>query len=150
MQCFRGLIFSILFLTMGTYMVYHSLNHCGIDSRDWPTADGVIVSVKKPVFKNQRAGVFIQYEYKVGDTVYSSKRVVCGNPGAKIDNSSKYIKGKKVSVFYNPSRPDVAVLEPGIPKSDLVEGVICILIGLFCILFAIYYARRHQEIIFAP
>src|SRR5439155_23288043 len=63
-------------------------------------------------------GARIVYDYQVETHVYSSERISFSDFAHTKDYAqsfiNKYPKGKEVTVYYQPSNPSLAVLEPGI------------------------------------
>lgn len=79
-----------------------------------------------------------EYEYRVADTRYVSGRIGYGNPGLYSPHtetlSDRYRKGDKVSVYYDPEKPNRAVLEPGVHSFVLAR---IFLLAMILLAFAI-------------
>ena len=117
------LIMGIVPLVIGVRMLRRV-----ITSKKWPTTMGKVLSSEIP--HGLRAGgeagmAKVLYEYSVYGKVYSSKRVCFGDYNANLGECSraeailrKYPKGRSVVVHYNPNKPHIAVLEPGVGSID--------------------------------
>jgi len=93
-------------------------------SAAWPFADGEIIGGERQVEGYHDDGeaqlrTVITYRYPVGGTTYRGERVFFGDgialrfagPGRR--RLAAYPVGSRVRVAYDPTSPDVAVLEPG-------------------------------------
>jgi hypothetical protein len=92
----------------------------------WPTARGTILSsdleseVKqhdgKPI---KTYGAAIRYTYEVGGKTYGSDQIQLGGTRETSDPDefeqavARYPVGKRVTVYYDPTDPGIATLEPG-------------------------------------
>jgi len=117
-----GLCMRIFFLigigvtVLGVILLWKALS-----SQAWPSVKGRIISASLEKEKVGRREIFreqIQYVYHVegkkfvGDRVSLTPRLATlGLPTRQMTN--KYPKGALVTVYYNPSRPEESVLEPG-------------------------------------
>jgi len=97
----------------------------GTTSSRWPTANGTIVSsiVKKTVRPTQEGNktaysAQVVYKYPVNNRQYSCDRVSIGKSAYAEATVKKYPTGKAVTVYYNPDKPQEAVLEPGLKWGD--------------------------------
>jgi hypothetical protein len=123
----------------------------GAASQHWPSAPGLITerrvtdSVDKDGGHNRN--VRVRYTYTIGGKEYQGDRVGVGGSGDIDAVSRNYSEGKRVAVFYNPSRPDEAVLEPG-SRGTLVWG----LVGFGFLAYAFYslVERRRKKLRSAP
>lgn len=90
----------------------------------WATTEGRIVASRVEVRSRPGAertdiqyGVHVLYEYTVAGKPYRSERVSFdgtawrANRGAANADLARYAEGAKVSVFYDPQRPERAVLD---------------------------------------
>jgi Protein of unknown function (DUF3592) len=97
----------------------------GYNSTHWPRTDGVITSAS--VEQHQASGrhhhgyvyaANISYDYKVAGVAYTGTRLRFGMVESSAGNAQaivdKYPPGRQVPVFYSPSDPASAVLQPGI------------------------------------
>lgn len=93
-------------------------------SRDWLTTDGQIVESRveqKNLGSGDRPGILfaprIAYEYSVNGHTHQSERVAFSAvvwslaPQAAQTKCARYPSGAQVTVYYNPERPEEAVLE---------------------------------------
>jgi hypothetical protein len=89
----------------------------GRRSLTWPSTAGRITRewYSTPQHVEVRS---IFYEYQVGGRSFQSMRVQRGGH----DAPERYQVGDAVAVYYDPSRPDRCVLEPGEPGWDSVAG----------------------------
>ena len=130
-------------------------------SADWPVAQGSVVSSQVVRRRSSgRDGVSVTYkaevlyEYTVDGGKLLSNRVSFGqysssNPGRARRIANRYPKGKKAQVYYDPSDPEVAVLEPGARWSAYVPlgaGGVSVLAGMavFCA-YVIVVRRRSRR-----
>lgn len=95
----------------------------GLASLSWPTTVGSIISSKVVETSDkdedghettsQRAKV--EYRYVVGHRVFQAGRIsFAGSSDSAHETVRQYYPGSTVSVHYDPTRPDRAVLHPGI------------------------------------
>src|SRR5437868_2326032 len=99
----------------------------GKASRFWPQADGTIL--ESDVFEKGDDGprARIVYEYAVGDTCYVSKAVTYDMQRESIEETlDRYREKAAVRVYYDPVKPQVAVLEPGVCPLPAVVVFVCL------------------------
>lgn len=110
------------FLLMAAWIWFKSLRGlvCGWLSRSWPTADGVIESVKVvKKFNRRRQEVWrqvIRYSYKVGGKVYRGSRIRFGIPNSLVWSSMSeppFRKKDRVEVVHSPSIIGLSALQRG-------------------------------------
>ncbi len=120
-------------------------------SRNWPSVRGTVVvnRVRAEVHPREQGGPpltryypEVEYEYTVAGRSYRSKRIrfgglpfVYSTDRAEIEAwfTAHYPEGSEVEVYYNPLRPEEAVLEPGSSPAAtllLVVGTIMLLGGI--------------------
>lgn len=108
-------------------------------SSAWPTVQGEVTKskVEKKTERVKRDGVSrvqttfsanVQYRYAVEGLTYSGGKVSFGDHGGSQEHArqvvSRYPVGKTVEVFYDPQKPEAAVLESGAAWSSyLVLGI---------------------------
>ena len=106
------------------------------NTQHWPTASGIIrhsgIHLKE-LMNSSRYYATIPYDYQVDGVWYSSTRVSFGDFWNMGNGSMKatrilscYPEGKKVTVFYDPADPKVAVLETGLTErtwTAIISGV---------------------------
>ena len=110
----------------------------GWSSRDWPQTGGEVAIAYVRVIRSSTRNTTtyeanVAYQYRVQGTDYASSNIsyksVEFEDGRKI--VERYPEGKAVSVYYDPRRPQRAVLEPGIHWS----GILWMLMGLVFLIF---------------
>ena len=116
------------------------------DSKSWPRTTGVILeSTVQSKWAKAGGGerIFVicphvTYEYQVQGREYISKRLALVEHNSANENlarskAEKYGSGQRVEVFYNPRKPEFAVLAVGDPTDGkLPSGII-----IFGILLAV-------------
>jgi uncharacterized protein DUF3592 len=86
-------------------------------SRDWPHVEGQIKH-SAVRFSRDRSTPDVVYGYTVSGTPYSSKQIsfdLFDKPGGQGRTATivhRYPEGEKVTVYYDPSHPATAILEP--------------------------------------
>lgn len=148
----------LLFVVIGAAFAYvgYSSYQLGLQSKDWPVAMGSVIqseiekrteytgtgSSRRKVVKSYAV---VKYTYSVENRDYQSGRITFGQSKNPHNTVARYPKGKSIQVYYNPRKPDQAVLEPGADKTlSLVFiglGVVLALIGLR---FAAGYWKRSR------
>ena len=127
------------------------------ESRSWPNTQGTITSsyIKKENRKDSNNSYKttyypkVNYQYQVEGKYYSCNRIAFGGvSGGKRSKAKKvvdrYPSGKKVTVYYNPKDPGVAVLKAGFSWGALfafLTGLIFFGVGIM------FYriSRRNKE-----
>lgn len=156
-----GIIIVVLvisgFAALGVYLIITSLKNKSKaeQSAEWPVAAGEITHGFIHTEGNQD-GFFryipkVDYVYQVGSQVFDGTNLTFGQ-GARYktsDSAEEVIKhypvGSQVNVYYNPKKPEEAVLDPEAVefRSGLINGSIiifamglmaCLLIGLLRLL----------------
>ncbi len=121
-----GLIFA--FIGLYCLAVGISMGMEGMRAMRWPTARGRIIQAKVEELRTPskiriaRLCLNLDYLYMVGDKILEGHRL---NSGWRCFASEDFVKkilerypvGKKVEVYYNPARPEVSLLEPGLSWS---------------------------------
>ena len=108
----------------------------------WPAVDGVIV---ESTLSSEHDDLLphIMFEYRVQDQSYQQlfkfpKDIAPTQEFAR-SYIDKYPQGASVNVYYNPEKPDIATLEPGLAKGDwlvLVLGLSMLILGVLLYFFA--------------
>jgi hypothetical protein len=161
-------IFSLgsAFLAYGAYPFYF-----GTLTRRWPTTGGIILSseVKKETSRyiGTSGGHFarspdgyhavVNYKYVVNQKEFESDKIIHHPVGAGVYLSDyipnecikKYYPGKNVTVFYDPKKPEYAILEPGvnIPFSSYIAYILSGSFGIFLILVSTGYTLLAMHFI---
>ncbi len=113
----------LILLAVGAYQIYR-----GRQSTQWPTVTGVITvsELGKHVDRDTDTGststtysADISYDYVVDDVAYVNGSVYFGSMQSSDPSTARLVLNrypveKRVTVYYNPARPQQAVLEPGI------------------------------------
>lgn len=152
-------IAAILFISVGLFFLYHGCRSTFQDvaSSYWPTAEGRVLSSTVQSERGKSGGTVysaaINYAYTVNGGSFTSGRVRFGsiNTGNRIYPDKlveKYPAGSSVTVYYSPSDPATAVLEPGVQTAGLLVSGIGLLfggVGVAAIFLptSLYERRRH-------
>jgi hypothetical protein len=150
-------IFSLVFVCAGVGLVMWGQNVVAKSkaSVDWPTVQGkvrsaeVLRETKRDTSSSTRRESTtyrpdIVYDYEVNGTPYSGNRVGVlhvgsSNPRKAEDVVARYPVGSEVTVFYDPSDPQTAVLEPGVSwfsYMPIVGGTVFVLAGILMLVTA--------------
>jgi hypothetical protein len=115
----------------------------GHDSHRWPSVQGqTIVSQIRLVEWEDGAAIWpeIEYEYHIPPHTFRGRGIAFGHtanlalPGEAERLVTRYPAGEPVTVHYNPTRPQEAVLEQGAgcgAYSALVIGILFIIVGMW-------------------
>jgi len=129
---------SALLFLLGARYVYQ-----GVSSTAWPVTDGRII------YSRVRSGghyeTLLWYEYYVGKQRYVAGNYRAGGNSTPFQDVAKsaakrYSKGQAVRVYYNPSNPGEALLEPGAWYGNFVAPAIALLV-----LAAAWLAKKYAE-----
>jgi hypothetical protein len=107
------------------------------DSKSWPTTTGLIIesSIDPGFFRiggsyNYVVRPNVTYEYKVDGKNYTSSQLALieynsANQKLARGKAERYSRGQQIEVYYNPRKPEFAVLEVGDPTDGkLPFGII--------------------------
>ena len=125
---------AVLFLAVGIVIAVFSYNgyRTSLASKSWPSATGSIIQSeieqqtstsgeganKKSTVKEYPK---IAYQYHIDGHRYKSAKIsFLSSIGSARQVVSRYPQGKTVPVYYNPDRPEQAVLVPGSPGFNYV------------------------------
>jgi hypothetical protein len=118
----------------------------GFKSQSWPATLALIKSVSIDG-RDQGDGdiayyVNVEYSYRVRGKNYTSTRLTYSETTQlSHERASALINGLgpgiETNAFYNPSRPDIAVLHKGINRSSLFKTVIIGAVTLACLIVTI-------------
>jgi hypothetical protein len=142
---FNGLGFVLLFRAISERRKLQSAN-------TWPSAQGVILAscVEEDDSRNAVGKVavtfmpVVSYEYTVLGKTYHGTKVTLGTSGFNyIDASNiskRFPEGAQVPVFYNPAKPEEAVLAPRAAGGlfPLTPGIFFIAVGVGIGLYSIF------------
>ena len=114
-------------------------------SKSWPAINGIIKSSRVITNRDNDGTMYsadVVYEYLVNGQKYNSSTIRF-EADFKSSNSSKayevinrYPEGREVQVYYNPEKPELAVLEPGAFFSSYIiwlVGLLFFIIGCLLI-----------------
>jgi len=150
-------IFSMgIFLLIGVGLTFWGWNilQNARASASWPTADGIvtqsIVSRSTDADGADSYSPEITYSYKVDNTNFTNSTIKFGENSYSSRKKAEgiaagYPIGKNVTVYYDPEKPDRAVLEPGVSAGSYIVigiGVFFILITL-AIVPVTYFLRNR-------
>jgi hypothetical protein len=149
-----GLIFALVFAGAGLFALVRGFIDFRTSkaSRDWPSVEGQVtmatVEMKTDSDEDGTTTKYsprVVYTYAIVGQQYTSDQVV---PGARLWHTSRtraeaklaYQTGQQVTVYYNPNKPDQAVLEAGATRGAwgmLAIGIVITIAGIaFVILIA--------------
>lgn len=147
----------LLFVVVGAafaFIGYHAYQ-LGTQSKDWPVAKGSVIQSEIRESRrtsgsgsNRRTVVEhlpeVVYNYNVEGQSYRSSRITFGavNKLNARKTVARYPKGKRIDVFYDPQKPDQAVLEPG---ADPTFSIVFIGIGVVLALMGFSVAARYWK-----
>ncbi len=155
-------IFPLLFVAVGVAMLVVGVIGLrrAAASADWPTTQGVIVSSEvERVRRNDPDRGWtttfharISYGYSVGGEPYTGDRVGIGDYGSNTNHRARsvvrrYPVGSHVTVYYDPDRPRIALLEPGVrPMAFVIPGigVAFVLFGGLCFTVFLLHGRNQR------
>ena len=122
-------------------------------SSQWPGVVGTIQSSRVAESRSSKGrrnySADVRYLYAVGDRSYTGNTVWFGD-NYKSSNASqahatveRFRPGAKVPVFYDPARPDVAVLDPGVSHSSYaVFAIGWVVAGIGCVICTVLLVKR--------
>ncbi len=117
----------VLFLTMFlTWLIVGSIGfYKAVASKNWPVVKGTVISsnVIRPSGKSTKYVAEITYSYIIGNKEYTSKKL----KATAARGTSEWAKAKVeeypanafVSVHYNPQKPELGIIEPGLQSDNL-------------------------------
>jgi hypothetical protein len=113
------------------------------EARRWPETTGKVIASRVQSLRKPPTGPtsspphmkvtnqpFVQYEYKVGRRTYRCSRISVAEQvdGAELrEVLERYPVGKAVTVYYDPARPERALLERTLPAGKLALGLGCLM-----------------------
>jgi hypothetical protein len=161
-------VFSALIIALGVAVIF--LMPVGYDStlkqhaaKSWPVAQGTVVhsSVReREDFTDNSPTMYnavVSTEYTVGgrhyriNEIYFSQSNAWSTPSYRVERTVKnYKKGTQVAVYYDPARPAIATLEPGVKPWNYATiglGAGLVLLGFLAFWFALRntyrFVRQH-------
>ncbi len=128
-------IFGIIGVVTLLFSVISAIN--AYKSESWPFVSGYIKFAECGQFVDVRGGASakkIRYEYTVNNLVYQSDREYFGIPIARNSCVAGYTPSQAVSVYYDPSNPENAVLVTGQTRENFFGLIVGLLFSIFAIL----------------
>ncbi len=133
--CIGLLFFSVSFLVAGGAISWWGwgILQNARQSESWPTTSGqIIYSDVRESRDNEGTTSYyadIEFTYVVGDQRYTADKVSFGEYGSgtrrhAADIVARYPQGMAVTVYYDPTAPETAVLEPGVTWSSYLVLII--------------------------
>jgi hypothetical protein len=124
-------------------------------SLDWPTAAGLVLSSQVEEDYDSEDGYTyypqVAYQYTVDGQAYESERVFFGLGSAPEEDAyeivARFPAGSAAAVYYNPDKPQQAVLVPGneyAPRYLIVIGVIMMVISTAGFGFLLFKVSRGE------
>jgi len=148
----KNIFLGVIFLAVGIALAAWGFINLStaMESRSWPTADGKITSstvvkkVESYTDSNRRRKTRtlyeaqVRYDYNVGGRSLIGGRITMADSSSSSETrakkiSKRYPPGSVCTVYYNPDKPEQAVLEAGITFGTLMIpgiGVLFALCGL--------------------
>lgn len=125
-----GLILMVVILPLLIHTMY--LWYLANQSKLWPKVQGTIQTVN---ISASEIKMSLEYSYQVQGETYKNQRIFFTNSKYYKKNHAKefekkYQEGQQVSVFYNPIKHSMAVLEPG-RKGGLISGMFLLALFFF-------------------
>lgn len=128
-EIFFGRIFPWFFFVPGIIIVFFGLRSYQESraSAEWPSVEGEIRSsevVRSSTSDGTSFRAEVTYTYRVDGQNFTGDRiqtttVSSSNRSRAVSIQRQYPVGQSVEVFYNPERPDRALLEPGVRSGSL-------------------------------
>ena len=113
-----GLAFFGVFFAGGLIAAYKIADELpqALASPGWPTVEGAVTTSKVRRRSGSRK-LRLRYQYDVNGQTYESHKIAFMGrvfSGTASERRKRYPTGTQVTVYYNPDKPSVAVLEPGV------------------------------------
>jgi len=154
MGWFGSLFTGAIFMGMGYLLaIYLGMNayHMGKVSESWPTVQGSVLQSKVVTSHDSKGrstySADVQYAYRIGGKEYKSNKIdTRAGTWSSSDSSDAYEEvnqypiGRSVAIHYNPDKPWVAVLEPGVSQVTywlMGAGAVLLFIGAWIALSGI-------------
>jgi hypothetical protein len=137
-------VFPVAFLLAGIFTLASGLKgiHRGVESLQWPTADGMIENSTVEYRSDSDSGgthhAKLLYQFVVNGKMYRGTKVAVGDYGTSSPAPcggivNRYPLGKAVIVHYRQDDPAICLLEPGLQGQAWVMpgvGLILVVVGL--------------------
>ena len=156
---------TILFLLTIYFLTIQGNNEVNLakSSEHWPAVDGEIVESELESFyvRRRRGSGYvynanITYIYSIGQQMYEGYAISIGEPKVSTRRQegaqsvlNKYPVGKEVKVYFNPTDPQTAVLEPGVTTQNYGQWAAVLLysiiiFGIFILFGNLIRKARHS------
>jgi hypothetical protein len=125
----------------------------GKASGNWPSTKGKVVltevkessSTDEDGSTSRRYSPRVEYAYTVSGRKYTSDQVAIGarwqySSQAKARAKLAYRSGQQVDVYYNPQKPDQALLEPGVTggaRGTLIIGIVFMIAAAVVLVYSL-------------
>jgi hypothetical protein len=127
----------MIYVALGVLLALAVANQLrlAMQSRAWPRVPGQIAetAMRDPKWSIGRSGrQDVLYHYKVGETFYVGTRISFIGFIQNWRKPLSYEAGAEVVVRHHPTKPKLAVLEPGVPlelAADYVVSAALIIVG---------------------
>ncbi len=154
-------VFPLLFVAVGVVMLVIGVTGLrrAMASTEWPTTQGEVLTseVERVRHRHHDRGpsttfhARISYGYSVGGEPYTGDRVGIGDYGSNTNHHARsvvrrYPVGSHVTVYYDPDRPRIALLEPGVRASAFAVpgiGAAFVLFGGLCFVVFLLHGRKQ-------
>jgi hypothetical protein len=156
-----GLPSAALLVAVGAFVVYFIQRRDFKASASWPAIPGQIVS-SKIIEETERSRdddgreredttyrPDIRFAYRAGNNDYTTDTwklggiVGSGSPKYAEGIVGRYATGQSVTVYYDPARPDVAVLEPANRDGAFMPLIFAAAFGFAGVLFMWLFTHGH-------
>jgi hypothetical protein len=137
-----------LLLTLALLLVYRRLRIKALVSANWPTASGTVTGSGLDKQTDSEGGptyaAVVRYTYAVGGKEYRGDRLGWGGRNYTTHEkatavAARYPVGQAVQVYYDPQRPETALLEPAFKG-----GMSWVLwLAVTCAVLAIVFLGSH-------
>ncbi|MBN1976502.1 MAG: DUF3592 domain-containing protein [Anaerolineae bacterium] len=149
-----GLIFALVFAGAGVFALVRGFIDFRTSkaSRDWPSVEGQVkvAAVERKVESDEDGTTTsysprVVYTYAISGQQYMSDQVIVGarrwhSSQARAEAKLAYQTGQQVTVYYNPNKPDQAVLEAGATRGAwgmLAIGIVFTIAGVAIAIFIV-------------
>jgi hypothetical protein len=138
------IVLGVVTIGVGANLVFQSIR-----AKSWPTTVGTIRTAQIGQHSSSKGGstysADISYSYSVGDTRYLGTKVAFGMMSASASYArgvlNRYPVGAEVQVYYSPTNPGTAVLEPGVHGG----AWICFGVGGVFALFGVMFLQMQNR-----
>jgi len=141
-----NILFPLIFIGIGLLLIFIYFRNLAKvrASQAWPAVQGTVIEswVRRTESTDDDGSVSysyypeIQYQYQVMGSQYQGDKITfglkSGGNRTKAEKAiAKYPTGANVTIYYQPDKPENAVLERSITKGLLFSGILLILLGIF-------------------